>query len=568
VTTDPTIVIGAGPAGLTAAYELQQAGRDRIRIIEADAQVGGLSKTVVHHGNRIDIGGHRFFSKSDWVMRWWLDKLPIADDSEPATMRSADHRTFLAYQGMRRTLPLDGLARGRDEAGMLIRDRRSRILFGGKLFAYPLKIDVATAWKLGPIACALYAASYLRANLFPIRPEATLEDFFVNRFGRRLYRRFFKTYTEKVWGRSCSEISAAWGAQRVKGLSISRAIAHALRQLFSTQKVANETSLIEHFLYPRLGPGQMWETVAERIAAAGVPVRLSTRVTGLKLEDRRITAVETEDVASGSRRWDAAEHVVSTMPIRELVAAIRGDVPARIREIAGALEYRDFMTVGLLYRALARSEAHRVDGRAAVPDNWIYIQEPDVKVGRLQIFNNWSPYLVASNPDEPDRVWVGLEFFCAEGDALWSASDDEMIELAKTEMKQIGMAMPDQCVDAVVLRMPKAYPGYYGAYEHFDEVRTFLDGIENLWCIGRNGMHRYNNQDHSMLSAKRAVEAIVAGSTDKSAIWAVNIDDAYHEETDRPADAQGTRVIDDDADPVVRAGPVASRATAIAQTIP
>jgi protoporphyrinogen oxidase len=541
-----TIVIGAGPAGLTAAYELLQAGRNRIALFDADPQVGGLSKTVVHNGNRIDIGGHRFFSKSDWVMRWWLDKLPIADDSDPATLKAGGDHAFLAYQGMRRALPLDGLPRATDEASMLIRDRLSRILFGGKLFAYPLKIDVATAWKLGPVACTLYALSYMKAHFFPVKPEATLEDFFINRFGRQLYLRFFKTYTEKVWGRSCKDISAAWGAQRVKGLSISRAVVHALRQLVSPKSKARETSLIEHFLYPRLGPGQMWETVADRVTAAGASLTMSTRVSGLKLDGKRIAEVETEDLATGRRTWQAVDQVVSTMPIRELIGAIHGDVPPRVREIAAALEYRDFMTVGLLYRKLARIENRRADGRAAVPDNWIYIQEPDVKVGRLQIFNNWSPYLVAKDAAAPEQVWVGLEFFCAEGDALWSASDADMIALAKREMQQIGMALPDECIDAVVLRMPKAYPGYYGAYEHFDEVRAFLDGIENLWCIGRNGMHRYNNQDHSMLSAKRAVEAIVAGSTDKSAIWAVNIDDAYHEETDRPADAQGARVIDDD----------------------
>ena len=541
-----TVVIGAGPAGLTAAYELIEAGHPSVTMFDADPQVGGLSKTVVHHGNRIDIGGHRFFSKSDWVMRWWLDKLPIADDSDPATLKAGGDHAFLAYQGMRRALPLGDQARSSGEAAMLIRDRLSRILFGGKLFAYPLKIDVATAWKLGPVAVALYGLSYLKAHLFPVKPEATLEDFFINRFGRRLYLRFFKTYTEKVWGRSCREISAAWGAQRVKGLSISRAIVHALRQVFSANHGARETSLIEHFLYPRLGPGQMWEAVAERVGAAGVPIHLSSRVTGLRLAGHRIAEVETEDIATGRRVWQPADRVISTMPIRDLVAALQGDVPPRVREIASALEYRDFMTVGLLYRQLARTEDNVPTGRASVPDNWIYVQEPDVKVGRLQIFNNWSPYLVAPSNDASEPVWVGLEFFCAEGDELWSSSDADMIALAKREMQQIGMADPAECLDAMVLRMPKAYPGYYGAYEHFDEVRAFLDGIENLFCVGRNGMHRYNNQDHSMLSAKRAVEAIVAGSSDKSAIWAVNIDDAYHEETDRPQDAQGTRVIDDE----------------------
>lgn len=552
MTNERTIIIGAGPAGLTAAYELQRAGRTNIGIVDADAQVGGLSKTVVHRGNRIDIGGHRFFSKSDWVMRWWLDKLPIAA-GDPASLAPDGGHAFLAYQGMRRDLRLDALAHGDGEATMLIRDRLSRILFGGKLFAYPLKIDVETAWKLGPVTCVRYALSYIKARLLPVRPEATLEDFFINRFGRLLYLRFFKTYTEKVWGRRCDDISASWGAQRVKGLSISRAIAHALRRLVTSKSAAKETSLIEHFLYPRLGPGQMWEVVAKRVTDAGASLHMATRAVGLRLEGKRVVAVETEAVASGERCWQAADQVISTMPIRELVAAIdagSGDtVPPRVKEIANALEYRDFMTVGLLYRELDRSDT-AMPGRASIPDNWIYIQEPDVKVGRLQIFNNWSPYLVA----DPGQVWVGLEFFCNEGDELWSMDDAAMIALAKREMKQIGMGSPEHCVDAVVLRMPKAYPGYYGAYEHFDEVRHFLDGIENLFCVGRNGMHRYNNQDHSMLSAKRAVEAILAGSIDKSAIWAVNIDDAYHEEgDDRPADAQGTRVIDDD-EPVAHEG--------------
>ncbi len=535
-------IIGAGPAGLTAAFELAEAKHGTVRIFDGDHHVGGISKTIVHHGNRIDIGGHRFFSKSDWVMRWWLDKLPLAGREESANQASGSTHAFLKYQGMRRTLPVGSLQTTADGDAMLVRNRLSRILFGGKLFAYPLKLDVETAWKLGPVACAMYALSYLKARAFPIRPEATLEDFFINRFGRRLYRRFFKTYTEKVWGRSCDQISAAWGAQRVKGLSISRAVLHALRRLVSSKADAKETSLIEHFLYPRLGPGQMWETVVERVKEAGVEVRMRTRVIGMKLRDRRITEVQTEDVATGERAWHAADRVVSTMPIRELVASIDEGVPSRVRELAGALEYRDFMTVGLLYEKLDRDDGGAASGRASVPDNWIYVQEPDVRVGRIQIFNNWSPYLVA----QKNQVWVGLEFFCAEGDDLWSMSDGDLIDLAKREMKQIGMASPEHCVDAIAMRIPKAYPGYYGAYEHFDEIRGFLDGIENLYCVGRNGMHRYNNQDHSMLSAKRAVEAILTGSADKSAIWAVNIDDAYHEEDNRPGDAQGSRIIEDE----------------------
>ena len=525
-----TLIIGAGPAGLTAAYELERVGRTGLLVVDADRQVGGISKTIAHNGNRIDIGGHRFFSKSDWVMQWWLDKLPLADESDPATIKAADGHAFLAYQGKQRTLPLNESTRGADHAVMLVRDRLSRILFAGKFFDYPLKLNLDTARKLGLFACVSFGISYAKARLLPVRPESTLEDFFINRFGKRLYLRFFKDYTEKVWGRSCREISAAWGAQRVKGLSISKAIGHALRQVFTAKNksAARETSLIEHFLYPRLGPGQMWETVAARLAESGVTIRMRTKAVGMKLVGRRIAEVETQNLDSGERTWHGAESVISTMPIRDLVAALEGDVPARVRELAAALEYRDFMTVGLSYRRLSRESDRKIAGRASVPDNWIYIQEPGVKVGRVQIFNNWSPYMVG----QADRVWVGLEYFCTEGDALWNTSDADLIVLAKREMGEIELADPGECVDAVVIRMPKAYPGYYGAYEHFDEVRAFLDSIENLFCVGRNGMHRYNNQDHSMLSAKRAVEAIVAGSTDKSAIWAVNIDDEYHEEKD------------------------------------
>ena len=352
----PLVIIGAGPAGLTAAHELIVAGRSDLAIFDADTQVGGISKTIVHNGNRIDIGGHRFFSKSDWVMRWWLDKMPLADAAERATVGADDSHAFLRYQGEARRLPLPQQDRRGGERTMLVRNRLSRILFDGKLFAYPLKIDVPTAWKLGPVACLLYAVSYLKARALPVRPEVTLEDFFVNRFGRRLYRRFFKTYTEKVWGRTCDQISAEWGAQRVKGLSITRAIVHALRRVFAPKAGATETSLIEHFLYPRLGPGQMWETVAAKIDAAGVPVRMSTRVTRLRLTDHRISDVEVEDTTSGKRAWQPACDVISTMPIRDLVAGLEGDVPARVREIAAALEYRDFMTVGLLYRKLARND--------------------------------------------------------------------------------------------------------------------------------------------------------------------------------------------------------------------
>ncbi len=527
----PIVVIGAGPAGLTAAMELVRAGRRDVVIFEGTDTIGGLSRTVRHNGNRIDIGGHRFFSKSDWVMNWWLDILPIAGAEEPHSLQLEDASVMLAYQGKRRGLP--GAARATSDNAdqvMLLRDRLSRILFAGKFFDYPLKLNAETALKLGLGRCFMFGLSYLKARLLP-KQEVTLEDFFINRFGRRLYLQFFKSYTEKVWGRSCDSISADWGAQRVKSLSIGKALLHQVRRMFSSksQLKVEQTSLIEHFLYPKFGPGQMWETVAEMLRSEGVKIHLQHAVNGIELKDSHVNAVR-YSLADGSHGEISASHVISTMPVRELVAAMGTSVPARVSEISGALEYRDFMTVGLLYDRLSRlSQGPRFADRASVPDNWIYVQEPGVKVGRVQIFNNWSPYLVS----DPTKVWIGLEFFCAEGDELWNSSDADLISLAKLEIDQIGLGAPDECHDGVVVRMPKAYPGYYGAYEHFDEVRTFLDGIANLYLIGRNGMHRYNNQDHSMLSARFAVEAILSGSADKAPIWAVNIDDDYHESSEK-----------------------------------
>ena len=493
------MIIGAGPAGLTAAHELAAAGVRDVVVLEADDQVGGIARSINFKGNRIDIGGHRFFSKSDWVMQWWLDMLPLAG-----------HAGEIAYQGARREVAQPPTASEADDNVMLVRPRLSRIYFDGKFFDYPLKADLATARKLGWTRCIAFGASYAFAKLFPRRPERNLADFFVNRFGSRLYRQFFKEYTEKVWGRPCEEISAQWGAQRVKSLSIATALRHALLKLFGREPRAAQTSLIERFLYPKTGPGLMWEVTAARLREQGIRVELRTRVSRIEYREGKIIAV-----ISDAKRYEG-DAFVSTMAVRDLVAALSPPAPAPARDIAAALEYRDFVIVGLLYRRLAQP----------IPDNWIYVQEPGVKVGRLQFFNNWSPYLVR----DPATAWVGMEFFCSEGDALWSMADDALVNLATDEMRQLRLADTAERLDAVVIRMPKAYPGYFGGYERFDELRAWLDGFANLFLVGRNGMHRYNNQDHSMLSAKRAVEAILAGSSDKSAIWAVNIDDEYHEE--------------------------------------
>ncbi len=518
------VIIGAGPAGLTAAYELARAGVTDVVVLEATRDVGGLSKTVNYKGNRIDIGGHRFFSKSDWVMDWWQRMLPIARED---SLDEQGRALLLSYQGKQRTVRAATATSAASESVMLVRSRLSRIYFNGKFFDYPLKANVQTALKLGLWRCMTFAASYLYAALFPRRPERTLEDFFINRFGHRLYLQFFKSYTEKVWGTPCDGISAEWGAQRIKSLSIGKALRHALLKLVggkSTADAAEQTSLIEHFLYPKYGPGQMWETTAEKLRALGVPIVFEAPVTRLEHEGGRIRAACVRMPDGEERRYEA-DQFVSTMPIRDLVLGLAPEAPPRVRDVAGGLQYRDFITVGLLYRRLLPTPVAKAPLNL-VPDNWIYVQEAGVKVGRLQIFNNWSPYMVL----DADTVWIGMEYFCQEGDELWSLPDRDLIRLGAAEMQQLRLALDGDCLDGVVIRMPKAYPGYYGAYAHFDEIRGHLDGIQNLFLIGRNGMHRYNNQDHSMLSAKLAVEAILSGSSDKSPIWNINIDDEYHEE--------------------------------------
>jgi protoporphyrinogen oxidase len=509
------LIIGAGPAGLTAAWELAEAGVRDVTVLEATRATGGLAQSVEYKGNRIDIGGHRFFSKSDWVMDWWTRMLPLA--ASPG-LDEGGRALVLAYQGRQHTLGA-GTASEDDKSVMLVRRRLSRIYFDGKFFDYPLKLSIGTALKLGLWRCAQFGVSYAWAMLFPRRPEKSLEDFFINRFGKRLYLQFFKAYTEKVWGRPCDQISAEWGAQRVKSLSVAKALMHALLAPFRRAGSiggAQQTSLIERFLYPKYGPGQMWETTVERLRARGLRIEFESPVTRIEQADGRIQAVCVRRPDGSERRYEA-HSFISTMAIRDLVLAMEPPAPPAPREIAGGLEYRDFITVGLLYRRLAGE---------LLPDNWIYVQEPGVKVGRLQVFNNWSPYLVR----DPETVWIGLEYFCREGDALWNMTDAELQRLGVAEMQQLSLAAPAEHLDGIVIRMPKAYPGYYGSYARFDELREYLDAIPNLYLVGRNGMHRYNNQDHSMLSAKKAVEAILAGSADKSPIWAVNIDDAYHEE--------------------------------------
>ncbi|HEY2093196.1 MAG TPA: NAD(P)/FAD-dependent oxidoreductase [Thermoanaerobaculia bacterium] len=498
------VVIGAGPAGLTAAFELLTRTDIQPIVLEATDAFGGISRTVNYKGNRIDIGGHRFFSKSDRVMKWWLDILPLQQLPE-GTQTITYHRmtTHIASAGNRAPDP------DQEDKVMLLRARKSRIYFARKFFDYPISLSPDTVRKLGIGRTLKIGLSYLRALLFR-RKEKNLEDFFINRFGRELYLTFFKSYTEKVWGVPCTEISAEWGAQRIKGLSILKAIIHFFRK-------TKETSLIDQFLYPKHGPGQMWDEVARIVREKGGEIHMRTRVTKiLRSADGSIRGVVVRS-DSGDEFEIAADYLFSSMPVRSLVRALEGEVPESARNVAEGLVYRDFVVVGVLLKRLLAADLR---------DNWIYIQEPDVLVGRLQVFNNWSPYMVA----DPNLTWIGMEYFCNATDPMWSWPDEKMLALAVDELARMKLADLADALDGVVIRVPKTYPAYFGAYEHFERVREFTDTIPNLFLIGRNGMHRYNNQDHSMLTAMVSIDNILAGRTDKSNVWEINTEEDYHEE--------------------------------------
>ena len=515
------LIIGAGPAGLTAAAELLDRTDIHPIVVEMSGDIGGISKTINFNGNRIDLGGHRFFSKSDRVMNWWQEVLPI--QGAP----SWDDRV------LGRRMPLSELPQAPDpdqtDEVMLIRRRFSRIYFLRKFFAYPLALNLETIMNLGMRRMISIGLSYTRRQICPIRKEKSLEDFFINRFGHSLYETFFKGYTEKVWGMPCNQIKPEWGNQRIKDLSIRRAIWHSLKKMHSPDRSiaqkGTETSLIEQFYYPKHGPGQLWSAVAERVRRGGGEIRINTRVVGIEFDGKRFHCAEVQDV-DGSRKKIAADWFFSSMPIKDLMAALGQNAPEPAARIAADLSYRDFITVGMLLRKLkVKNQTLYPTINNIIPDNWIYVQEREVKLGRIQIFNNWSPYMVR----DCDTVWVGLEYFANEGDVLWSLSDRDLIALAGRELAAIGFADETDMLDGEVIRVPKAYPGYFGSYDRFHVVRDFLDRIDNLWLIGRNGMHRYNNMDHSMLTAMTAVDNIVSGITSKENLWQVNAEEDYHE---------------------------------------
>jgi len=517
------IIIGAGPAGLTAAYELLEKTAIKPVIFELSSDIGGLSKTVRYKGNRMDIGPHRFFSKSERVMNWWQKMLPL--QGKPA-------RDDII---LKRKLALSTEENAPDpetsDRVMLFRNRLSRIFFLGSFFDYPIRLKWSTLKNLGVQKILRIGASYINSKLIPIKFEKSLEDFFINRFGKELYQIFFKDYTEKVWGVPCSRIKPEWGRQRIKGLSIGKAIGHSLSSSFhkdsSFDQKKTETSFIEHFLYPKLGAGQMWEEVARQIVAKGGEIYTESEVIEIIRSGKQVTGVGVRNNITDLKTKYDCDYVFSSMPVKNLVQSMIPEAPSSVQEVANGLMYRDFIIIGMLLKRLKRTDETKTPTiNRLLPDNWIYIQEKAVKLGRVTIFNNWSPYLVK----DPDTVWLGLEYFCNEGDELWNKPDAEFIAFAIDEIALIEIIDKEDVLDATVVRMKKAYPAYFGAYEDFQVIRDFTDEIENLFLVGRNGMHRYNNTDHSMLTAMLAVENIIKGIPSKDNIWQVNAEDDYHEQ--------------------------------------
>ena len=461
-------IIGAGPAGLSAAYELVKKGYDVV-LFESEDIVGGISKTIDYQGNKIDLGGHRFFSKIDRVNRWW-------------------HKIL--------------------EEDFLLRSRKSRIYFERKFYNYPISLNLTTIKNLGLFRMMVIGLTYIKSLVFK-KKEYSLEEFFINRFGSKLYETFFKDYTYKVWGVPCDKIDPLFGYQRVKGLSISTVLSHAFKKLFRIQNKQIETSLIEEFSYPKYGPGQLWQRVADIVVDRGAKLIYKTTISQISKENDKYI------LYSQDQRYEA-DIVISSMALKDLYKSFDDNISsAKENDIAKEIVYRDFITVGLLLKEF------KIDN---IDDNWIYIQENDVLLGRVQFFNNWSPYLV----NDKNLKWVGLEYFCQEGDKMWSMPKEEFISMAIKEFEKLGFIKKDDVVDSTIIYVKKAYPSYFGSYKKLDILISHLKSLDNFYCIGRNGQHRYNNMDHSMMSAFEAVD-IIEGLSTQDKLWSINTEKEYHE---------------------------------------
>lgn len=509
-------IIGAGPAGLTAAYELlkDKDKKYKVTILEETSQIGGISKTVTYKNNRMDIGGHRFFSKNQEIMDFWQQIMPL--QGKP----SIDDKLLKREK----ELKPEGPDPEKEDRVMLIRQRISRIYYLKKFFDYPISLKLQTFRNMGIKRTIKAGFSYLK-TIFYKKEEKSLEDFYINRFGKYLYEMFFEKYTEKLWGRHPSQISADWGAQRVKGVSILAVIKNALTKK-SEKDSEKETSLIEQFWYPKYGPGQLWELLSEKVEDLGGVIKKNCKVVEILSEENKIKCLRY--VEDGETKSIDGDIFLSTMPLKDLVIGMGQVVPENIENIAKGLPYRDFITIGLLLKKInLKNETNIKTLGNIIPDCWMYVQEPEVKMCRIQVFNNWSPYLV-EKPKE--NIWIGLEYVCSEKDEIWNLSEEEFKNFAVEELLRINLIKKSDIKDYHVEKVKKAYPAYFDTYSQIDEVVDFINKWDNLYCIGRNGQHRYNNMDHSMLTAIEAVKNIKSGKRSKDNIWNVNVEKEYHEE--------------------------------------
>ncbi len=511
------LVIGAGPAGLTAAYELLDKSDDfEVVVFEESEHMGGISKTVEYKGNRMDMGGHRFFSKVPEVNEWWDNMLPM--QGAPA----------FDYKKLQVTVPLSecGPNPETEDRTMLVRHRVSRIFFKKKFFDYPISLKPKTIADMGFFTTMQVGFSYL-ASVIHKRPETSLENFYINSFGKKLYSMFFEKYTENLWGRHPSEIDPSWGAQRTKGLSIMGIIKDFFGRLFKVKNRKVNTSLIEEFKYPKLGPGQLWDVTADEIIKKGGTILKNHRVVGvIKDANNHLTGVRV--LHDGKEEIFTGDYVISSMPVKDLVAGMN-DVPKEYADIANGLPYRDYITLGVLVPKLLLKNQTKIQTIGnIIPDNWVYVHDKGIQMGRFQIYNNWSPYMVK---DLDNTVWVGLEYFCYENDEWWNMTEDQFAEFAIADMIKLGLiADRSDVLDYHEEKVKKAYPAYFDTYAQMDDLIAYLSGIDNLFCVGRNGQHRYNNLDHSMCTSFETVKNILSGTTDKTNVWSVNTEKEYHEE--------------------------------------
>lgn len=505
------VIIGAGPAGLSCAYEILKTTKDvEITILEEDKEVGGISKTVNYKDNRIDIGGHRFFTKNEEVKKLWFELLPL--QNKPAF----DDKILKTDKNF----PVKGSNPEVEDSVMLIRNRVSRIYYNHKFFDYPVNFNLKTINNLGFTTTCACGMSYLKSTVHKL-DEFNLENFYINRFGKKLYSIFFEGYTTKVWGRAPKEIDASWGSQRVKGISISKVFIDYFKRIFHLENKNKETSLIESFYYPKYGPGELYETLAKRIENLGGKIIKDAKVVKIKKNNNHLTSVVyLKDEKYITCKCDI---LVSSMPLKDLISEMN-DVPRKIVKLASDLPYRDFLTVGLLVPPFKVEDSNTIHG--SVNDNWIYVQDKNVKLGRIQIFNNWSPYMVK---DPVNTVWMGLEYFCNENDEFWNMKDKDIVAMSKEELSKMKF-FGGEILDSVVIRVKKAYPAYFDSYKEIDKIRNYLNEIDNLYCIGRNGTHSYNNMDHSIYSGIVCGRMIKNGEHNLDELWNINIDKSYQEE--------------------------------------